>query len=137
MVLAGAYRILVVDDQDAIRKRLCSNLTDKVKFLVCGEARNGAEAVDKSTSLQPDAVILDVSMPVLNGLEAARMIRKACPNTAILILSVHKSKQLVEEARRIGVHGYINKSDAGRDLCKALDAILPGGRTFFPVDGDL
>lgn len=136
-VAAGVYRILVADDQDAIRRLICANLSGSVKFTICGEARNGAEAVEKTIALRPDAIVLDIGMPRLNGLEAARRIRRESPNTSILILSIHKSKQLLEEASKIGVQGYVSKSDAGRTLVHALEVILQEGGTFFPADGEL
>jgi DNA-binding NarL/FixJ family response regulator len=126
-------RILVADDQEAVRKRVCSTLTSRKGFEVCGEAENGAEAVEKAKALNPDLIILDITMPLLNGLEAARMIRAESPSTPIVILSVHKSKQLIEEAKKIGVRGYVTKSDAGQDLVKAVDTVLQN-QTFFPVD---
>lgn len=126
-------RILVADDQEAVRKRVCSTLTSRKGFEVCGEATNGAEAVEKAQELNPDLIILDITMPLLNGLEAARIIRAASPSTPIVILSVHKSKQLIEEARKIGVNGYVTKTDAGQDLVKAVDTVLQN-KTFFPSD---
>jgi DNA-binding NarL/FixJ family response regulator len=98
-------RVLVADDQEPVRKRICATLASRPDFEVCAEAANGQEAVDKAKGLRPDLVILDITMPVMNGLDAARMIRESCPTTPIVILSVHRSKQLIEEAQRIGVQG--------------------------------
>jgi len=126
-------RILVADDQELVRRRICSTLTARAGFEVCGEATNGKEAVEKFKELKPDLVILDITMPLMNGLEAARAIHAFSPETPLLILSVHKSKQLVEEARRIGVRGYVTKEDAVESLVKAVDAVLQE-RTFFPSD---
>lgn len=113
--------------------RVCSTLRSRKGFEVCGEAANGAEAVEKAQELNPDLVILDITMPLLNGLEAARIIHAASPSTPIVILSVHKSRQLIEEAKRIGVRGYVTKTDAGQDLVKAVDTVLQN-QTFFPAD---
>lgn len=129
----GNARILVADDQEPVRRRVCSTLMARSDFEVCGEAANGKEAVEKFKELKPDLVILDITMPQMNGLEAARAIHSVSPKTPVLILSVHKSKQLIEEARRIGVRGYITKEDAVQSLIPAVDAIFQE-RTFFPPD---
>ena len=100
---------------------------------MCGEASNGKEAVEKAQALHPDLVVLDITMPVMNGLDAARVILKACPEMPILILSVHRNRQLLEEAKKIGVRGYVTKADAIQNLIKAADAVL-GNETFFPSD---
>ena len=94
---------------------------------------NGKEAVEKAKDFAPDLVILDITMPLLNGLHAARMVRESSPETPILILSVHKNRQLMEEARKIGVRGYVTKAEAGQDLLKAVNAVLHN-QTFFPTE---
>ena len=129
----GNARILVADDQELVRRRVCSTLTARSDFQVCGEAANGKEAVEKFKELRPDLVILDITMPLMNGLEAARTIHSISPHTPVLILSVHKSKQLIEEARRVGVRGYVTKEDAVQKLVEAVDAVLQE-RSFFPSD---
>jgi DNA-binding NarL/FixJ family response regulator len=96
-------RILVADDHDLIRRGVKNLLLSHVGWEVCGEATTGREAVTKSEELKPDVVILDIGMPDLNGLEAARRIRKSSANTEILILSVHQSDQLVREIVDAGV----------------------------------
>lgn len=126
-------RILVADDKEAIRKRVRAILVSKPDFEVCAEAANGKEAVEKAKELKPDLIILDITMPVLNGLEAARMIRKLSPDTPIVILSVHKSRQLIKEAQEIGVQGYVTKEEASQNLIKAADAVLRK-QTFFPSE---
>jgi DNA-binding NarL/FixJ family response regulator len=100
---------------------------------VCAEASNGKEAVEKARELNPDLVILDITMPELNGLDAARQIRSFAPNLPILILSVHKSKQVVEEAKKIGVRGYVTKGDTIQKLLLAVDTVLQD-QTFFPTE---
>ena len=127
----GLLRILVVDDQEAVRRRVCSTLASRADFEVCGEAADGQEAVDQAKALRPDLIVLDVTMPVMNGLDAARVILAFFPKMPILILSMHRNKQLLEEARRMGVRGYIAKEEAIQNLTSAIDTIL-GNQTFFP-----
>lgn len=126
-------RILIADDQEMIRKRVRSTLESRDDFLVCAEASNGSEAVEKTHTFNPDLVILDITMPFLNGLDAARQIHAFAPQTPILILSMHKSNQLMAEAKRIGVQGYVTKAEAGQNLVTAADAVLQK-RTYFPTD---
>lgn len=95
-------------------------------FDVCGEASNGAEAIERAKELQPDLVILDTSMPVVDGIEAARVIRKFFPEIRILIFSVHKSKALVQEAIKAGAAGYVVKSE-GQQLLNAIESVLRDG----------
>jgi len=91
-------RVLVADDQPGIRKRICLTLASMLALEACDEAANGQEAVEKAEESSPDLIILDVTMPVMNGLDAARRIRLFSPLTPILILTMHKSRQLMEEA---------------------------------------
>jgi DNA-binding NarL/FixJ family response regulator len=130
-VLGGVVRILVADDQEAVRKRVCAALTAHEGFEVCGEASNGKEAVEKAKELNPDLILLDITMSVLNGLDAARQIRAFAPETPIVILSVHKSRQLMEEARKIGVQGYVTKGEAVQKLIQAVETVRQN-ETFFP-----
>jgi DNA-binding NarL/FixJ family response regulator len=126
-------RILIADDVAAIRKQLSSILTAQLGLEVCGEAANGKEAVQKARDLNPDLIILDITMPLMNGLEAARTIRGFAPEVPILILTVHKSRQLIEEAQKMGVRGYVTKGDAGQTLPLAVAALL-GNSSFFPTE---
>lgn len=87
---------------------------------MCGEAVNGREAVEKTRELEPDLVILDITMPMLNGLEAARQIKAFSPDTLILILSMHSTKEYMEEVNTIGARGYIEKGRTGDALMKAI-----------------
>jgi two-component system nitrate/nitrite response regulator NarL len=91
-------RILIVDDHEAVRKGVCAILSSRLDIEVCGEAVNGKEALAKATELRPDLIILDVSMPVLSGFDAARQIRKIVPEARILMFSMPESKQFLEEA---------------------------------------
>jgi DNA-binding NarL/FixJ family response regulator len=126
-------RVLVADDQPAIRKRVCLTLASIMALEVCDEAGNGQEAVEQAEESKPDLIILDVTMPVMNGLDAARKIRVFSPETPILILTMHKSRQLMEEARKIGVQGYIVKAEASQSLVAAM-AALKRSQTFFPSE---
>ena len=98
---------------------------------VCGEASNGREAIDKAQELMPDLIILDITMPVLSGIDAAEVIRKRLPHIPILFLSMHQGRQIIAEAQRIGVSGYVRKSDAAATLLNAVDALLRN-EPFFP-----
>src|SRR5580658_5420307 len=109
-------RILIADDHDLLRRGVKTLLLSHAGWEVCGEAKTGREAVALAEGLKPDIVVLDISMPDLNGVEAARRIRKASPNTEILVLSMHFSDQLIREIVDAGVRGYIIKSDSDRDL---------------------
>jgi DNA-binding NarL/FixJ family response regulator len=123
-------RILVADDHDIIRRGLKELLASRAGWEVCAEAKTGREAVMLAEQLRPDVVVMDISMPDLNGLEAARKIRKSLPKTEILILTLHFSDQLVREIVEAGVRAYIMKSDADRDLVSAVEA-LSNHRPFF------
>ena len=122
-------RILIADDHDVVRQGVRAVLDAEPEWIVCGEAGSGREAVTKAGELRPDVVVLDVSMPELNGLEATRQIRGALP-AKILILTVHDSEQVVTEVLDAGADGYLLKTDAGRKLVEAIRALLEG-RAFF------
>lgn len=123
-------KILVADDHDIIRRGLKQLLTARAGWEICGEAKTGREAVTLTEQLKPDIVVLDVSMPDLNGLEAARRIHKTLPKIGILILTLHFSDTLVREIVEAGARAYIMKSDTDRDLVAAVEA-LANRRTFF------
>lgn len=126
----GIFRILVADDHEVVRKGLCALLTTQPDWEVCGEAGDGREAVEKVLKLRPDAVILDIGMPSLNGLEATRQILKTNPGTRVLILTLHDSDQVVREVLNAGAKGFLLKSDAARDLVAAVEA-LRRDKTYF------
>jgi len=117
------FRILVADDHQVVRTGLRALLESKPGWQVCAEAANGREAVEKADQLKPDVAVLDIGMPLLNGVEATRQIRKLSPQTEILILTMHESEQLVQEVLGAGAHGYILKDDADRNLIAAIDAL--------------
>ena len=118
-----SLRILVADDHDLMRRGLRTLLELHPDWSICAEASTGHEAVAKSEELKPDIAVLDITMPELNGVEAARRILKVSPDTEILVLSVHYSDELVREILDAGIRGYITKSDSDRDLVRAVEAL--------------
>jgi DNA-binding NarL/FixJ family response regulator len=126
----SVLRILIADDHEVARKGIRSLLESHAEWEVCGEARDGREAVEYASQLQPDVFLLDIGMPNLNGLDAARQILAIIPDARILILTVHDSEQVVREVLAAGARGFLLKSDAGRDLVAAVEA-LQRRRTFF------
>jgi two-component system nitrate/nitrite response regulator NarL len=127
----GQVRILVADDHEAVRKGVCAILATRLDIEVCGEAANGQEAIAKAHALKPDLIILDITMPILNGLDAARVIRLTLPELPILLLTMHDGKHIIEDARKIGIDGFVCKSDASATLLAAVDAVLRN-QPFFP-----
>jgi DNA-binding NarL/FixJ family response regulator len=125
----GNVRLLVADDHDVVRKGVRTLLEEQPGWEVVAEAADGREAVEKAKLVQPDVTILDLSMPELNGLEAAREILKSVP-TKVLILTMYDSDPLIRQTLEAGALGYLLKSDAGRDLVSAVDA-LRRNKTFF------
>lgn len=126
-------RILVVDDHEVLREGMKSLLAKaRPEWQVCGEATDGAQAVELVSELQPDIVILDISMPGMSGLEAASTMRKKGLNTPFLIFTTHESDRLESEVRKCGAQGYVLKSQAARNLVLAIDALLNGGTFFGP-----
>jgi DNA-binding NarL/FixJ family response regulator len=125
-----SVRILIADDHELFRRGLAAELTQVPGWVVAGEAANGRDAVELAAALKPDLVVLDLTMPELNGLEAARKIISVNPAARVLILTAHESEQLVREVLSAGAQGYVLKSDAGRILIAALQALLDG-RSFF------
>jgi DNA-binding NarL/FixJ family response regulator len=123
-------RILIADDHELFRRGVAAELTQVPGWAVAAEATNGRDAVALAASLKPDIVVLDLTMPELNGLEAARQIILADPSARILILTAHESEQLVREVLSAGAKGYVLKSDAGKTLITALQALLEGGSFF-------
>jgi DNA-binding NarL/FixJ family response regulator len=118
-----ALRILIADDHTVVRAGLRALLESRSGWSVCGEAADGREAVDKAIKLKPDVAILDIGMPLLNGVEAARRIHKSSPQTEILILTMHESDELVQQVVEAGARGYILKDDADRILLAAVDSV--------------
>ena len=119
-------RVLVVDDFEPWRRFTCSILQKESYLTIIDQAANGLEAVDKARDSQPDLVLLDIGMPKLNGLEAARQIRVCSPNSKILFVSENLSAEIADEGLRIGGSGYVLKSEAGTELLVAVRAVMQG-----------
>jgi DNA-binding NarL/FixJ family response regulator len=128
--MVKSLRILIADDHDLIRRGLKTLLETQPGWTVCAEATKGPEAVAKSEELRPDVVVIDVCMPELNGIEAARQIRKVSPRTEVLVLSVHHSERLIREVLETGARGFVVKSDSDSDLLRAIQA-LENHKPFF------
>lgn len=129
----GALRILVCDDHDLMRRGLKALLEAREGWTVCGEAETGRDAVELATKLRPDVAVLDITMPQLNGLDAAKRIKKVSPHTEILILSMHYSDELVRQILEAGLRGYVIKSDSDRDLVTAVDTLSKHKPFFTPA----
>jgi DNA-binding NarL/FixJ family response regulator len=123
-------RILIVDDHEALRAGVRAVLESR-GIEVCGEASDGQEALAKALQLRPDVVILDITMPVLDGFSAAREIHKLLPGVGILLLSMHESASMVNVAKSSGARGYVAKSEGIARILKAVEAISHN-KTFFP-----
>jgi DNA-binding NarL/FixJ family response regulator len=121
---------VIADDHEMVRRGLVATLADVERWTVVAQSDNGRDAVELVTAHEPDIAILDLSMPELNGLDATRRILQARPETCVLILTAHESEQLVREVLSAGARGYVLKSDAGRILVRAVEALLEG-QTFF------
>jgi DNA-binding NarL/FixJ family response regulator len=117
------YKVLIVDDHELVRRGL-KEILRGTDFEVCGEAENGQEGLAQTVSLRPDLVLLDMSMPVLTGLQAAAQIRRLVPDTKILIVTMHDSPQMEIEARAAGADGYITKMAASKSLLEAMRALV-------------
>lgn len=126
----SSLRVLIADDHEVARKGIRALIENHPGWEVCGEAADGREAVKAATRLKPDLVLLDIGMPSLNGLDATRQILSESPDTRVLILTMHDSEQVVREVLAAGARGFLLKSDAGRDLVTAVEA-LQARRTFF------
>jgi DNA-binding NarL/FixJ family response regulator len=122
-------RILIAEDHEVIRSGIRGILAQRPAWEVCGEAVNGLEAVRLAKELRPDIIVMDIGMPVMNGLEATLQVMKD-GNSKVLILSLHEGKHLIETARRMGALGYVVKSQANRNLIKAMEYIHGGGMFF-------
>jgi len=122
--MMDAIRLLVADDHAVVRTGIRSLLEEQSGWKVVAEASDGREAVEKAKQIKPAVAILDITMPGLNGLEATRQIVENVPRTQVLILTVHDSEILAQQVLQAGARGYLLKSDVGRDLITAVDALL-------------
>ncbi len=128
-------RVLVADDHEVMRLGIRNLLEVRPGWSVCAEAGNGQEAVEKTLQFRPDVIIMDLSMPVMNGLEAASQITRTQPQIPVILFSLHLSDDLYRHFQKDGIRGAVAKGDAARDLVQAVEAVL-GGRTFFSDRND-
>jgi len=132
-------RVLVVDDNEPFRRFVRATLSTRLGFEIISEAADGLEGVQKAVELQPALIVLDIGLPKLNGIEAARRIRKLSPKSKILFLTQESSAEVVQEAISLGALGFVIKAHAGRDLSAALEAVLRNepfiSSTLKTVDG--
>jgi DNA-binding NarL/FixJ family response regulator len=117
-------KILVVDDFEPFLQYICAMLRERVELQLIGKASDGLEAVQKARELQPDLILLDVGLPKLNGIEAARQIRRIAPNAKLLFVSQESSSDVVRETFGIGALGYVHKQHLQSDLLPAIEAVL-------------
>ena len=118
-----SLRILVVDDHAVVRRGVRTLLESHEGWEVCGEATTGRDAVEQSRRLRPDVVVMDLSLPELNGLDATRQILKDAPDTEVLVLTMHRSEELARDVLQAGARGYVLKSDADANLIMAVDSL--------------
>ena len=130
-----AVKILIADDHEVVRQGIRTILSARPEWEICGEAVNGQEAIRLAGELRPDAIIMDITMPVMSGLEAARQLTKSKTSAPILIFTMHESRSLADSVKETGAMGFVFKSRAARDLINALDVLLSGGSYYGP-DGD-
>lgn len=119
----GPLRILIVDDHELVRRGLRSILVTRPEWEICDEAADGSNAIEKARELKPDVVLLDITMPHVNGLDAARVIRRDVPRAKVIILSQYDESEMRSRAFEAGAQGYISKSDAARQLLIAIESL--------------
>lgn len=129
--IPNAVRILVADDHEVMRLGIRNLLEAVPQWNICAEASDGKEAVEKVLACAPDIVIMDITMPVMNGLEAAKTIARSRPDIPIILFSLHLSDEMIGSLDRRAIRGAVCKGDAARDLVEAVNRVL-GGDTFFP-----
>ena len=130
-------RILVADDHEIVRRGIRALLENHEPWEVCGEARDGHEAVEKALQLKPDVVILDIGMPLLDGLETTRQMLQHDPHVKVIVLTISDSDQVIREALEAGARGFVLKSDAARDLVCAVEALQNKHMFFTPRVNDM
>ena len=124
----ATVRVLVVDDYEPWHSFVSKTLRNEPELTVIGQVSDGLEAVQQAQQLQPDLILLDIGLPSLNGIEAAKRIRQCAPQSKILFVSENRSRDVAEEALSTGAGGYVVKSDAGSELLPAVNAVLEGKR---------
>ncbi len=122
--MGNRFRILIVDDHEAMRRGVRSLLQSAQEWEICGEAVNGADAVVKARELNPDLILMDLTMPEMNGLEAARQIRKFPSEVKIVVFSMHESEQIRQDCKAAGVNAFVSKSAAGIELVGVIRRLL-------------
>lgn len=123
-------KVLVADDHPVVRKGLLSCLARESRIKVVGEAADGDEALAKTRELLPDVILLDISMPRMNGLVVTEVLRKELPSVKVLVLSVHTNREYIFRIIQAGAHGYVSKEASPEELLRAIDAVC-GGQAFF------
>src|SRR4051812_29153725 len=118
-----AVRILIADDHVTVRRGLRALLGARTDFIICAEAKSGREAVDLAVEHKPDIAVVDVSLPILNGVEVTRQIRRNAPLTEVLVFAMHDSDELISEVLHAGARGYLLKSESGEQLVSAVVAL--------------
>jgi DNA-binding NarL/FixJ family response regulator len=130
-VASGHIRILIADDHEVMRLGIRNLLEARPNWTVCAEARDGREAVAHAGQFRPDIIIMDLTMPSMNGLEAATSIARSSPEIPVILFSLHLSPDLTDQFVGGSIRGAVSKSNAARDLVEAVETVLNGG-TFFP-----
>ncbi len=130
-------RVLVVDDHEVVRRGVISLLSGYPNCEVCGQAVDGGDAIDKARELKPDIIIMDVSMPTLNGLEATRIVRSVLPSCEVIVLSQHDSPEMARQAFRAGARGYVIKSSVSQNLVAALEKVSRHESFFDPAVSEI
>jgi len=128
---SALIRILIADDHDAVRRGVRSVLLSRPDVEICAEVANGRDAIDKALECRPDVILLDLTMPVMGGFAAAIELRRLLPDIPILFYSMHEGEHVVREAKRIGVKGFVSKSNISETILQAIDALLQK-KTHFP-----
>ena len=123
-------KILIADDHSLIRTGISTLLQGYAEFIVVGEAANGIEAVEMTKKVQPDVVIIDLSMPKMNGIEATRVIRERFPQTRVLVLTMHENEEYIYQIFNSGAAGYVLKNSSKEELCEAVRAVANGEKFF-------
>lgn len=131
----SSAQILIVDDHEITRRAVRMLLEREAHWEICGEATDGQEAVEAAKRLQPDVIVMDFSMPRVNGIKAAEQISHEAPHTRVLLFTMHQNRELSRKTESVGIWGMVSKQNAARELVPAIDAVLHGAK-YFPVTGN-